>query len=187
MNKSSGKNLYWDLLSSRGDRDYNLFSVEINTCRSPRTGLTHDFQILKSPDWVAVVALTEKKEVILVNQFRHGTRELSLELPGGLVKEGQSPIKSASEELMEETGFVAPSLKLVGWTHPLPALFNNKFYVYMAENAVYTGELNPDETEELETVLAPLKELKNFIREGKINCGIMIAAISMFNLFVETT
>ncbi|MGC8658182.1 MAG: NUDIX hydrolase [Desulfomonilaceae bacterium] len=183
MNKSSDKNLYWDLLSSRGDRDYNLFSVQINTCKSPRTGLAHEFQILKSPDWVAVVALTEKREVILVNQFRHGIRDMSLELPGGLVKHGQTPMKSAEEELMEETGFAAPSLKLIGWSHPLPALFNNKFYVYLAENAVYTGNLNPDETEELETVLAPLNELNNFVREGKINCGIMIAAIGMFNLF----
>ncbi len=187
MKKPSNKNLKWDLLSVREDRQYNLFSVEIDTCKSPRTGLSHDFQVLMSPDWVAVIALTKEKEVVLVNQFRHGIRELSLELPGGLVKEGQTPLKSAAEELAEETGFVAPSFKLLGWMHPLPAIFNNKFHVYLAENATFTGELNPDETEELETVLAPLNELKDYIRDGKITCGIMIAALGLFHLFTETT
>lgn len=186
MKKPSEKNLYWELLKAKKDRDYNLFSVQINTCKSPRTGLSYDFQVLKSPDWVAVVALTEKKEVVLVKQFRHGIRELSLELPGGLVKDGQAPLQSAAEELAEETGFVAPSLKLLGWMHPFPAIFNNKFYVYLAEKAVFSGKLNPDETEELETILAPLNELKNYVRDGKITCGIMISAIALFNLFSES-
>jgi ADP-ribose pyrophosphatase len=185
MNKSSNDGLYWDLISSREDRQYNLFSVEINTCKSPRTGLLHEFQILKSPDWVAVIALTQKKEVVLVNQFRHGTREMSLELPGGLVKEGQTPFKSASEELEEETGFLAPSLKLLGSMHPLPALFTNKFYVFLAEGVVPVGKLNPDETEELETILIPEEDLKDYVRNGKITCGIMIAALGLFYSFTD--
>ena len=127
MKNSPNQNLYWELLNSREDRHHHLFSVEIDTCKSPRTGNSHEFQVLKSPDWVAVVAITADQEVVLVNQFRHGTRELSLELPGGLVKGGQTPLKSAAEELVEETGFVAPSLKLLGWMHPFPAIFNNRF------------------------------------------------------------
>ncbi len=181
----SNKNLYWDLLSTREDSQYHLFSVEINTCRSPRTGKPHEFQVLKSTDWVAVIALTEKREVVLVNQFRHGTRELSLELPGGLVKQGQSPAQSAAEELMEETGFTAPHFKLIGWNHPFPAILTNKFHVYLAENAVPTGKLNPDETEELETIMVPLDDLKDYVRKEKITCGIMIAAIGMFYLNSE--
>ncbi len=185
MKNSPNQDLYWELLNSREDRQYHLFSVKIDTCKSPRTGNSHEFQVLKSPDWVAVVAITNDQEVVLVNQFRHGIRELSLELPGGLVKDGQTPLKSAAEELVEETGFVAPSLKLLGWMHPFPAIFNNKFYVYLAENATFSGELNPDETEELETILAPLNKLKEYIRDGKITCGIMIAALGLYNLFAE--
>lgn len=185
MNRRPGEKLYWDLLNVKEDRTYNLFSVEINTCRSPRTGLSHEFQVLRSTDWVAVAAVTKKKEIVLVNQYRHGTRNLSLELPGGLVKPGQTPEKSAGEELEEETGFIAPEMKLLGSMYPFPAILTNRFHVYLAENAEPAGKMNPDETEALETVLLPLSELKDFIRDGKIECGIMIAAIGFLDLFSD--
>ena len=51
--------------------------------------------------------------------------------------------------------------------------------MYLAENATFSGELNPDETEELETILAPLNKLEDYVREGKITCGIMIAALGL--------
>jgi hypothetical protein len=57
--------------------------------------------------------------------------------------------------------------------------------VYLAENATFSGELNPDETEELETILAPLNKLRDYVREGKITCGIMIAALGLYNLYAE--
>jgi ADP-ribose pyrophosphatase len=185
MIKQPNERLIWDLLNVREDKEYNLFSVEINTCRSPRTGAPHQFQVLRSVDWVAVIAITKEKEVVLVNQFRHGIRDLSLELPGGLVKPGQAPIRSAAEELEEETGFTAPAMKLLGSMYPFPAIFTNRFYVYLAENAEPAGNIHPDETEEIETVLAPVGELRNFIRDGKINCGIMIAAIGLLDVFSD--
>jgi ADP-ribose pyrophosphatase len=176
----ANRNLVWELVGSREDRSYRLFSVAINTNRSPRTGETHEFQVLKSPDWVAVVALTPKNEMILVRQYRHGTSELSLEPPGGLVKEGQSPEQSGREELEEETGYRAESFELLGWMHPMPALFTNRFYVYLATDATPEGRLNPDETEEVETVLVPVEQVKHYVRSGTISCGIMIAALHLF-------
>ncbi len=171
-------NLTWELVESKEVGSYNLFSVHLNKSRSPRTGKLHDFQVLGSPDWVAVIAVTRSRELILVNQYRHGVSRLSLELPGGLVKPGQSPEQSAREELEEETGFVAPVFENLGWMYPLPAIFTNRFHVYFAVDSEPKGTLNPDETEELETVLVPATEIKDYLRNGKINCGVMIAALS---------
>lgn len=171
------RNLSWELVESTEDRDYKLFSVFRNKNKSPRTGQIHEFQVLKSPDWVAVVATTAGNELVMVNQYRHGTGQLSLEPPGGLVKEGQTPEQSAREELEEETGYRAEQLRSLGWMHPMPALFTNRFYVYLAENAIPTGKLNPDETEEIETVLVPVAQVRDYIRQSKITCSVMIAAI----------
>ena len=172
--------LCWELVESRRDRSYKLFSVYINRSRSPRTGQVHEFQVLDSPDWVAVIAVTPQKDLVMVKQYRHGTGELSLEPPGGLVKEGQSPEQSAREELQEETGYVATTWESLGWMHPMPALFTNKFHVFLARDAVPTGQLNPDETEEIETVLLPLSGVKDSIRLGRIRCSVMIAALHLF-------
>jgi ADP-ribose diphosphatase len=173
-------NLLWELVESRDDRDYRLFSVTINRNRSPRTGKIHEFQVLKSPDWVAVVAMTPRDELIMVRQYRHGTEELSLEPPGGLVKEGQDPEQSAREELEEETGYQAPVMEPLGWMHPMPALFTNRLHVFMARNATPTGSKHPDETEEIETVLVPLEHVRDYIRSGKITASVMIAALHLF-------
>ena len=64
--------------------------------------------------------------------------------------------------------------------HPMPAIFTNRFYVYLARNATPTGRLNPDETEEVETVLVPLDQIREYIRSGKITCSVMIAALYLF-------
>lgn len=174
------RDLRWELIESREDRAYRLFSVDIRSNKSPRTGEIHEFQVLKSPDWVAVVPVTPTGELVMVRQYRHGTGDLSLEPPGGLVKNGQDSEQSAREELEEETGYVAEKLELLGWMHPMPALFTNRFYVYVARNATPTGRLNPDETEEIETVLVPVKEVREYIRSGRITCGVMIAALHLY-------
>lgn len=174
------RNLTWELVDSRLDRSYGLFSVHINRNRSPRSGEVYEFQVLRSPDWVAVVAVTASDELVMVRQYRHGTAELSLEAPGGLVKDGKTPEQSAREELEEETGYQALELELLGWMHPLPALFTNRFFVYLAKNVTPTGRLNPDVTEEMETVLIPARQVREYIRTGKITCGVMIAALHLF-------
>jgi len=174
------RKLAWQLVDSREDKRYGLFSVDINRSKSPRTGGIHEFQVLNSPDWVAVIALTAQNEVVMVRQFRHGTGELSLEPPGGLAKDGQSPEQSGREELEEETGYQAIQFELLGWMHPMPAIFSNRFYVYLARDARPTGRLNPDETEEIETVLVPVSKIREYIRSGKITCSVMIAGLYMF-------
>ncbi len=172
--------LSWELVDSSEDRKYGLFSVNIHKSRSPRTGQIHEFQVLESPDWVAVIAVTLDNQVVMVRQFRHGTGELSLEPPGGLVKEGQAPEQSAREELEEETGYQVAALELLGWMHPMPAIFTNRFHVYLARNATPTGRLNPDETEEIETILVPLDEIRDYIKSGRISCSVQIAALYLF-------
>ncbi|MGO9568949.1 MAG: NUDIX hydrolase [Desulfomonilaceae bacterium] len=177
---SEARSLSWELVESHEDRKYGLFSVNIHKSKSPRTGQIHEFQVLESPDWVAVIAVTPDNQVVMVRQFRHGTGELSLEPPGGLVKKGQAPEQGAREELEEETGYQAETLEFLGWMHPMPAIFTNRFYVYLARNATPTGHLNPDETEEVETVLVPLNQIRDYIRSGRITCSVMIAALYLF-------
>lgn len=180
MNDASERRLVWQLLESREDRRYGLFSVRINRNRSPRTGKVHEFQVLDSPDWVAVIPVTPADEVVLVRQYRHGTARLSLEPPGGLVKHGNAPEQSAREELEEETGYQAPTFELLGAMDPMPALFTNRYYVFLARDAVPTGCINPDDTEDVETVLVPASHIREMIRTGEISSSVMIAALHLF-------
>ena len=182
MNKDHGKDrdLIWELIDSREDQNYPLFSVRVNKNRSPRTGEIHEFQVLTSFEWVAVIPLTLDKQVVMVRQYRHGTGEISLEIPGGVVKPGTTPEQGAREELEEETGYIARNLVSLGWMYPVPALFTNRMHIFYTLEAEPRGTFKPDETEELQTVLVSLDEVKKLIRKGAINNALIIAALYSF-------
>lgn len=78
---SKNRDLTWERIESREERSYGLFSVSVQRSRSPRTGKVHEFQILTSPDWVAVIPITPDNQIIMVRQYWHGTAQLSLEPP----------------------------------------------------------------------------------------------------------
>ncbi|MBW2038162.1 MAG: NUDIX hydrolase [Deltaproteobacteria bacterium] len=170
----------WPLIKSVKESDYSLFSVRIDTVLSPRTGKTHDFYVIETLDWVTVIPLTPSLEVVMVRQFRHGIKGVTLETPGGLVDQGDDPLESARRELMEETGYKAREVELLGELSPQPALFNNRFFVYLGRDVEKVAPPCQDEGEDLEVVLVPLQEIKGMIRRGEIGHALVLAAFQLF-------
>jgi len=178
----------WPLVRSTPDKSYRVFSVRTDTARSPRTGKEHDFYVIESVDWVNVIPLTpdnnNEPSVVMVRQYRHGTRQISLEIPGGLVNPRDTPMDTARKELLEETGYQAEEITLIGTAHPQPAVLNNRHLTFLATNVQKTAALDPstgsgqrlDEGEDIEVVLVPLSEIPRLIREGEITNAMVILA-----------
>ena len=98
----------WPILDREPIGDYRIFSLRKDTRRSPKTGDAHNFFVVESPDWINVVPVTADGQVVLIRQYRHGTEEVTLEIPGGMVDlTDSSPAESARRELLEETGYAA--------------------------------------------------------------------------------
>jgi len=147
---------------------------------SPRTNREHDFYILESSDWVNVIPLTRQEEVILIRQYRHGIRGITLEIPGGIVEEGDSPEKTAQRELSEETGYSASEMILMGNVHANPAFLNNRCYTYLAKDVFPSGEQKQEEKEDIEVVIKPLADIPVLIRKGEITHSLILAAFYRF-------
>lgn len=151
--------------------------------RSPRTDLPHSFYVLDCPDWVNVVALTHRNEVILVRQFRAGTRSVTLEIPGGGVeKRDASALAAVRRELREETGHVARSWRRLGVVQPNPAFQSNRCTTYLARGCRRVGDLIPDAGEDLAVELVPLVRIPGLIRAGRITHSLVIAAFHFLSL-----
>ena len=112
----------------------------------------------------------------MVRQYRHGTREITLEIPGGLVEHQDNPEEGALRELSEETGYRAGSVVSLGYVHPNPAIQNNRCYTFLAENVYPSGGQQQDDREDIEVVLKPLLEIPSLIRTGAITHALVIAA-----------
>jgi 8-oxo-dGTP pyrophosphatase MutT (NUDIX family) len=116
----------------------------------------------------------------MVRQYRHGTRSITLEIPGGLVEHMDTPEETAIKELREETGYKASEMIPLGSVHPNPAIQNNQCYTFLAKNVFLAGEQQQDEKEDIEVLLRPLSEIPRLIREGEITHSLVLAAFYRF-------
>jgi hypothetical protein len=83
----------WRKISSRPLGDFRVFSLRADVKKSPRTGREHEFIVLDAVNWVNVVAVTPDEQMVLVEQYRHGTDTVELEIPGGIMDaEDASPV-----------------------------------------------------------------------------------------------
>jgi len=144
--------------------------------------MEHDFHIIESRDWVNIIPLTSDHRVVMVRQYRHGSRAVTLEIPGGVFNSGDTPEKAAARELLEETGYQARRWTEIGVANPNPAIFNNRCFTFLAEETQKVSDLIPDQTEDIEVVLIPLIDIPEMIRNGKIDHTIVIAAFSLYFL-----
>jgi ADP-ribose pyrophosphatase len=170
----------WEVISSHWDRSYRVFSLRTDRARSPRTGVEHRFFILESSSWVNVIPITPDNNVVLIRQYRHGTQDITLEIPGGLVEESDSPAAAAERELLEETGYRAGELAPLGYVHPNPAIQNNRCYTYLALKSRPVGEQQLDDREDIEVLLQPIGRIPELIRDGAITHALVLAAFYRF-------
>jgi ADP-ribose pyrophosphatase len=166
----------WPLIRSTLDKSYYAFSVRTDTACCPRTGQEHDFYVLESQDWINIIPLTPDDHVVMVRQYRHGTREVTLEIPGGLVNAGDTAADTARRELLEETGYEANEVIFLGSACPQPAIFNNRSITYLARDVRKVQSPRLDDTEDIEAVLVPLSEIPDLIRKGEITNAMVILA-----------
>ena len=170
----------WKRISSRINESDGIFNLRIDRALSPRTGQEHDFYVLESRDWVNVIPITEKREVVLIQQYRHGIRGITLEIPGGIVEPHDSPEETARRELLEETGYGGSEMVLLGHVRPNPAFLNNRCYSYIARDVVLEREQDLDEKEDIGVVLRPLDDIPGLIRNGTITHSLVVAAFYRF-------
>ena len=140
------------------------------------------FSVLDAPDWVNVIAITPDDHVVMIRQYRQGTRDITLEIPGGMVDPGEDFMTAGLRELKEETGGVGVHAEQIGVVAPNPAIQRNHCGTILVRDVIL-GEQELEGNEEIEVVLYPLSEVNNLIRSGEITHSLVIAAFHYYHLY----
>jgi len=166
----------WKRVKREPVADCRVFKVRHDFSLDPRDESTHDFYVIEAPDWINVIPVTSDNRVVLIEQYRHGTSEITLEIPGGMVDDGEWASEAAERELLEETGYKPGSVELLGRTRPNPAIQNNWLHLYVARDCQLVQSPQFDSSEHIGVRVEPLAEIPKLIASGKINHALVIAA-----------
>jgi len=173
----------WPTKVSRPLADYRVFTVRSDLKTSPRTGNEHDFFVIDCVNWVNVIALTPDDKMVMVEQYRHGSNTIELEIPGGMMDGGEGPLETGCRELREETGYVGENPLVIGQNYPNPAIMTNTCFTLCVRNCACTHATELDPGEDIATRLIPLAQIPELVANGTILHSLVIVALYQFNLW----
>ena len=136
-----------------------------------------EYYVLEYPDWVNVIAITKDGQFVMERQYRHAARKISLELPCGVMEEGETPLEAAQRELLEETGFGGGKWKKLMELSPNPSAMSNTTRCFLAIGVEKIAEQHLDETEELSVLFMTKEEVKRMLNENQICQALMVAPL----------
>ncbi|AEE17540.1 NUDIX hydrolase [Treponema brennaborense] len=174
------KKLRWNQIAETELLQTRVMTVLETQSVSPE-GKQGNYIIMDAPDWVIVVpVLKDPARFVMVRQWRHGLKAESTEFPGGVIDEGELPEQAARRELLEETGFIAEKLTLLGSMSPNPALMTNKVHCFAAEQLKATGtqHLDPDEFVDYFTLSA--EQVYEKMGSAEFPHALMAAALQLY-------
>jgi 8-oxo-dGTP pyrophosphatase MutT (NUDIX family) len=173
--------LVWKEESRRAVYQCPVFTVEERGCRSP-AGKAGIYTVLNTADWAIVIPVLDTgrgRQFVMVRQWRHGARELSLEFPGGVFEKGEHARAAALRELQEETGYHAGKIEKLGEFNPNPAIMSNKVHFFLAEE-LHPAEQDLDEDEYVEVAAVPWKEVLDGLGRPPYIHALMGTALALY-------
>lgn len=163
---------HWKILGTT----YVHPNIRVDKCELPN-GQIITPHLLEYDDEIMVLALTQHQEVILIKQYRHGVQKEILELPGGSVDDGESPLEAAKRELLEETGYISDTFIQVGHGSPNPAIYTNMIYYFLALDVEQLANQSDYDTATIKLVRLPLEEVMNMAKRGDLPHSLNISLL----------
>lgn len=167
----------WTVEESQVVLDASPFlTVRQEKCFLPGGLVIPDYNVISEPDIVVAFVLTDDKQLVLVEQYKHGIGQICLEVPGGL-SDGGAPLEETKREVLEETGYASDN-----WEHLCsyinnPTRFDNHIHAFIAHDAKKVANQHLDPAEAIRVHIMSIPEVLQAINTGRIAAVHSIAII----------
>ncbi len=165
-------------LSSRLVYEGRAVRLRVDTVRMP-SGRETTREIVEHSDCVAIIAIDDKDNILLVNQFRKPVEKELLEIPAGGIELGEDPVDCVRRELREETGFLPQKVERLGGFYSSPGYCTEYLYLYLATDLVHSP-LQAEDTDSIRLIPVPLVQIPGLISSGSICDAKSIAGLLIF-------
>lgn len=166
------------LISSREKYRCRLFWVTEDHAKDA-TGFEIKRSIVRHSGSAVMMALDEKRRILLVRQYRLPARANLWELPAGKLDPGENALQAAKRELIEETGYRAKRWKKLTSFFPSPGFVSEKMNIFLATDLT-AGKAQPMDDERIEARWFPAKQVEQMIHTNKIQDGKTIIGYLMW-------
>lgn len=178
MNRRMESNdITWKVL----DREYIIkrpwLTARRDKVQLPDGRIIEEYYVLEYPDWVNVIAITKDGEFVMERQYRHALGVNSIELPCGVMEEGETPIEAAQRELLEETGYAGGEWSKLMTIAPNPGSMNNQTHCFLAVGVEKIANQSLDATEDLTVHLMSREDVKALLDNNMIHQALMVAPL----------
>lgn len=169
----------WSTKTSRIILEDRWIKVRADECITPDGIIVSPYYVLEYPNWVHMVVINNRNEILITEQYRHAAREICFELPGGTQdNQDKSPLDTARRELLEETGFTG-EFTLIGQTSPNPATHSNKIYTFLVNHPVQQSTPHDDPLEFINYQFVDIEQVLQMIDEGQFQQALHISSLML--------
>lgn len=167
----------WKIKKTERVLDSEYVKVDKDDVILPHGREIPDFYKVTIKDCSAIVAITPYNHIILKKEYRHCYGKELIEVPAGVLEDGEEPIQAAKRELEEETGYRSEKWTYLGKTVESSAKLTNYMYIYLAEDCEKVSSQKLDYGEDIEVIEVEFEKAVEMIMNNEIICNSSIGAI----------
>jgi len=167
-----------ETLSRRTVYEGRAVNLRVDTVRTAG-GRETTREIVEHSDCVAVIAVDDEDNILLVSQFRKPIEKELLEIPAGGIDPGETPEDCVRREMREETGFLPQKVERLGGFYSVPGYGTEYLHLYLATELV-SSPLQAEDSQSITLVRVPLEQIRGLIASGAICDAKSIAGLLTF-------